>query len=100
MAVTLNCAGITIHHRNPSGFKNKVRWLLAASRRKESEMRRIYKNIHMNDLTSTHSWKAAMIVATAMISANMPDVLNYLDSIIWCSDAKTWYEKICLKIGE
>ena len=52
------------HHRNPSGFKNKVRWLLSESKWDFAEMRRIVKSI---DHEKYHNWFAVLAAAYLQI---------------------------------
>lgn len=57
------------HHRNPSGFNNKVRWLLSTCHHSKKELSNLIdeKNqdlqIVKNDRISWMSWVAACYVA-------------------------------------
>ena len=95
------------HHRNPSGFHNKVKYLLRESKRDPGKLYQIYGDImyHRNGIDNKYfypikeSWEAAYIVAKWIIENNINNPRDYLNSIYIYDkeNRKTWYEKICLK---
>jgi hypothetical protein len=92
------------HHRNPSGFYNKVKYLLRESKRNPEKLYQIFKDITyhrniVNDGRYEESWEAAYRVAKSMIKNNADNPRDYLNSIYIHEreERKTWYEKICLK---
>lgn len=96
------------HHRNPSGFYNKVKYLLRESKRDPGKLYQIFGDIsyHRNIIDDgryfyaiKQSWEAAYRVAKWMIERNADNPRDYLNSIYIHEreERKTWYEKICLK---
>lgn len=100
------------HHRNPSGFYNKVKYLLRESKRDYGKLYQIfceisYHRYHEGDRTDDnrfyyaikHSWEAAYVAAKMMIEDNADNPRDYLNSIYIYDkeNRKTWYEKLCLK---
>ena len=95
------------HHRNPSGFYNKVRFLLSESKRDLGKLYQIFGDISYersgNDRRYfweiKHSWEAACVAAKMMIEHNVDKPRDFLDSIYIYDkeNKKTWYEKLCLK---
>lgn len=97
------------HHRNPSGFHNKVNYLLRESKRDLGKLYQIYGDImyHRNGIdnkyfyTIKESWETAYIVAKWIIENNIDIVKDYLNSIYHLyhdkETKKIWYERICLK---
>ena len=95
------------HHRNPSGFYNKVKYLLRESKRDPGKLYQIFGDIsyHRNGVDNRfyyaikHSWEAAYVVAILIIKNNADNPRDYLDSIYIYDreNRKTWYEKLCLK---
>lgn len=94
------------HHRNPTGFYNKVKYLLRESKRDLDKLNEIYENIiwdiynHYAPMIEC-SWKAAYTAAKWMILDNtiIDNPKDYLNSI-YIHDREnrpTWYEKLCLK---
>ena len=78
------------HHRNPSGFYNKVKYLLRESKRDPEKLYQIFGDIsyHRNIIddgryfyTIKNSWEAAYKVAKWMIAANADNPRDYLNSI-------------------
>lgn len=92
------------HHRNPSGFMNKVRWLLSESKRDLNELKSLKNKIinpNTNGITDyDNSWRTAFHIAECMINANESNVREYLNKIMECSchkDEKTWYRRLMFK---
>ena len=95
------------HHRNPSGFYNKVRFLLSESKRDPGKLYQIFGDISYerngNDRRYfweiRHSWEAAYVAAKMMIEHNADKPRDFLNSIYIYDkeNRKTWYEKLCLK---
>lgn len=59
-----------IHHRNPSGLHNKVRYLLRESQKTLSELDWEIRRLDISpcDLKSYMSWTKAISIASAIIS--------------------------------
>lgn len=96
------------HHRNPSGFYNKVYYLLRESKRDLGKLYQIFGDIsyHRNGIDNRYyytircSWEAAYKAAQLIIKNNIVDnPKDYLYSIYIYDreNRKTWYEKLCLK---
>lgn len=97
------------HHRNPSGFCNKVKYLLSESKRDLGKLYQIFGDIsyHRNGIENRYfntirkSWEAAYMVAKWIIENNIDKVEDYLNSIYHLyhgeETRKVWYERICLK---
>lgn len=92
------------HHRNPSGFYNKVKYLLSESKRDPEKLYQIFKDLSyhgniIDDCRYKQSWEAAYIAAELMIEHNADNPRDYLNSIYIYEreKRKTWYEKLCLK---
>ena len=91
------------HHRNPSGFYNKVKYLLRESKRDLSKLQEICNNIYycddVNFWANRNSWEAAMSCARSIIEHHADNPKDYLNSIYIYDreNRKTWYEKLCLK---
>ena len=104
MSVRLKSGDI---HRNPSGFYNKVKYLLRESKRDPKKLYQIFCNIsyrrYGNDekyfYAIKNSWEAAYTAAILMIKNNADNPRDYLNSIYIYEreKRKTWYEKLCLK---
>lgn len=91
------------HHRNPSGFNNKVKWLLSESKRNLTLFEEIRQRIpcYSTRTKAGESWEAALFIAGRMIKENFKgSVREYLESIYvseYRKDEKTWYRKIMFK---
>lgn len=96
------------HHRNPSGFYNKVKYLLRESKRDPEKLYQIFGDIsyeRYGGYTNRYfweikcSWEAAYKAAELMIKYNADNPKDFLDSIYIYEreKRKTWYEKLCLK---
>ena len=95
------------HHRNPSGFYNKVKYLLRESKRDSRKLYQIFGDISYNRNGNDgryfweirRSWEAAYKAAQLMIKDNADNPRDYLNSIYIYDreNRKTWYEKLCLK---
>ena len=95
------------HHCNPSGFYNKVKYLLRESKRDLEKLYQIfgdisyerYGNVKIYFWEIKNSWEAAYIVAKWIIENNADNPRDYLNSIYIYEreKRKTWYEKLCLK---
>lgn len=95
------------HHRNPSGFYNKVKYLLRESKRDLGKLYQVFGDIsyHRNGFDNRYfyaikqSWEAAYVAAKLMIEHNADNPKDFLDSIYIYEreKRKTWYEKLCLK---
>ena len=95
------------HHRNPSGFYNKVKYLLRDSKRDPEKLYQIFGDIsyerYGNDKRYfweiKNSWEAAYRASRWMIENNADNPRDYLNSIYIyeIEKRKTWYEKLCLK---
>lgn len=55
-------------HKNPSGFHNKIKWLLRASDRNIDNLDTIYKGISKECIKSRVSWQKAYKVARHIIN--------------------------------
>ena len=91
-----------VHHRNPSGFNNKVRWLLSESKRDLGKLQDIGKSLPTYPNTAEgQSWSVALLIAQNMITENYSqDVREYMKTIYvpeWRRDEKDWYHKIMFK---
>lgn len=95
------------HHRNPSGFYNKVKYLLRESKRDPEKLYQIFGDISYERNGNNRryfweikcSWEAAYKAAELMIKYNADNPKDFLDSIYIYEreKRKTWYEKLCLK---
>lgn len=93
------------HHRNPSGFYNKVKYLLRESKRDPGKLYQVFGDIsyHRNGANNRYfytikqSWEAAYVAAKLMIEHNADNPKDYLNSIHHDRENKTWYKKLCLK---
>ena len=91
------------HHRNPTGFYNKVKYLLRESKRDPIKLQEIWNNIcycdDVNFWTNRNSWEAAISCARSIIEHRADNPRDYLNSIYIYDreNRKTWYEKLCLK---
>lgn len=95
------------HHRNPSGFYNKVKFLLSESKRDPEKLYQIFGDISYERCGNDrryfweikHSWEAAYVVAILIIKNNADNPRDYLNSVYIYDkeNRKTWYEKLCLK---
>jgi hypothetical protein len=95
------------HYRNPSGFYNKVKYLLRESKRDSGKLYQIFGDISYNRngidrryfWEIKRSWEAAYKAAQLMIKDNADNPRDYLNSIYIYDreNRKTWYEKLCLK---
>lgn len=95
------------HHRNPSGFYNKVKYLLRESKRDLGKLYQIFGDISYERngngrryfWSIRYSWEAAYKAAQLMIKDNADNPRDYLNSIYIYDreNRKTWYEKLCLK---
>ena len=95
------------HHRNPSGFYNKVKYLLRESKRDPEKLYQIFGDISYERSGNgsryfweiKNSWEAAYRAAKLMIEHNADKPRDFLDSIYIRDkeNRKTWYEKLCLK---
>lgn len=94
------------HHRNPSGFYNKVKYLLRESKRDPGKLYQVFDDISYERCGGyanryfwkiKNSWEAAYIVARWMIEKNADNPRDYLNSVYIFDDGenrKTWYEKL------
>jgi len=92
------------HHRNPSGFYNKVKYLLRESKRDPGKLYQLFGDIsyHRNGVdnryfnTIRNSWEFAYIVAKEMIKDNVDNPKDYLISMYICDreNRKPWYDRI------
>ena len=92
------------HHRNPSGFYNKVKYLLNESKRDPEKLDKIFGDImyHRNGIddkyfyTIRNSWEAAYTFAISMIKNNADNPRGYLISnyIKDREKRKPWYDRI------
>lgn len=90
------------HHRNPSGFYNKVKYLLRESKRDLGKLYQVFGDISYHRYgvdnkyfnTIKHSWEAAYVAAKMMIENNADNPRDYLNSIYIYDkeNRKTWYE--------
>lgn len=91
------------HHRNPSGFNNKVKWLLSESKRNLILFEEIKQRItrYPTRTKAGESWEAALFIASQMIKEDFKgSVREYLESIYvpeYRKNEKTWYRKIMFK---
>ena len=92
------------HHRNPSGFMNKVRWLLSESKRDLNELNSLRNRIIYPDGNGRtdydYSWYTAFHIAERMIITNESDVREYLNKVMehsYHKDEKTWYRRLMFK---
>ena len=83
MAVNCNKI-ITIHHRNPSGFNNKIKRLLSISHRNGWYLQQWVNKVYIKptgmsdqDQLSRASWTAAILTAKNMIHFNKFDLNEY-----------------------
>lgn len=91
------------YHRNPSGFYNKVKYLLRESKRDPGKLYQIFGDImyHRYGIanryfyTIKNSWEAAYRVARWMIENNADNPRDYLIHININDREKK--EKLCLK---
>ena len=92
------------YHRNPSGFYNKVKYLLRESKRDLGKLYQIFGDImyyrHGIDdryfCAIRNSWEAAYTLAKSMIKNNADNPRDYLISI-YINDRekrKPWYDRI------
>ena len=87
------------HHRNPSGFINKVKYFLRESKRDPEKMKELYKNIDNDYFEIKYYWRPAYVAATLCIEHNISNPSEYLNNMHFYDEEnrKTWYEKLCLK---
>lgn len=76
------------HHRNPSGFRNKIRWFLSKSLKDLNKLKFIYKYLAVDRMSiyEKFSWDTAYIVAEYIClktkrGANMPNYRKHYDFI-------------------
>ena len=77
------------HHRNPSGFYNKVKYLLRESKRDPGKLYQIFRDImyHRNGIDDRYfcairnSWEAAYILSKWFIENNIDNPKDYINSI-------------------
>lgn len=92
------------YHRNPSGFYNKVKYLLRESKRDPGKLYQIFGDImyHRNGIDDRYfcairnSWEAAYTLAKSMIKNNADNPRDYLISS-YINDRKKrklWYDMI------
>ena len=55
------------HHRNPSGLKNKEKWILSVSKWKKNEIVKLYKKVKEENKINK-SWSIAFASAYEMVS--------------------------------
>ena len=91
------------HHRNPSGFNNKVKWLLSESKRNLILFEEIKQRMprYSTRTKAGQSWETVLFIASCMIKQDFKgSVREYLESIYvpeHRKDEKTWYRKIMFK---
>lgn len=72
---------IQTHHRNPSGFHNKIKWLLKTSVNMKSNLKELSSYIFNRDMYMTFSekfsWYASFIVANLIIEKSA--LFNYFN---------------------
>ena len=72
------------HHRNPSGFKNKVKWLLSESKWNQTEMSKIVESI---DNEKYHNW--SVVLAAAYIQVE----LRKASDLTLCKKLVEWQKR-------
>lgn len=86
MAVTIKGK----HHRNPSGFRNKVKWLLRESNYDSTKIPKIMMSINglEHDYISSDSWYKADILARLITNENFergkrlfPDHITWIEEM-------------------
>ena len=92
------------YHHNPSGFYNKVKYLLRESKRDPGKLYQIFGDImyHRNGIDDRYfcairnSWEAAYTLAKSMIKNNADNPRDYLISsyIKDREKRKPWYDRI------
>ncbi len=76
MAVTLiHDNGIKEYHRNPSGFNNKVNWLVSESKRDLVNLHELFNKVEKN-VDNSSEWERAYMAALGVISCNCRDISN------------------------
>ena len=70
---------INAHHRNPSGFHNKIKWFISASSRNLKNIEILYGYVDKEQMTlyEKFSWKTAYIAACFTILNNSRGIINY-----------------------
>lgn len=80
---------VTIHHRNPSGFRNKVKWLLSESKWDSNKIIEIMTSVDClsNELESINSWYKADALAQLIANGNFDKAKRlFPEYTIWIED--------------